>query len=109
MRGRRRGVTMTGAVLALMLAACSGPRVPSPLDGQWRYTCCNMHYEKPEISDVNFQQGTMIPFGTRAQILEVGKDRVKFQAEGYPPITLILKYGRKELPFDQYLDRVLVT
>ena len=57
-------------VAALALAvACKGPAVPNPMTGESRYTCCNIHYEKTEITDVNYLTGAMIPFGTRVQIL----------------------------------------
>ena len=107
MGGRRVG--LAGLMAALALAACRGPEVPSPLTNQSRFTCCNLHYEKPEISDVNFQQGTLLPLGTRVQILEVGRNRVKFQPDGHPPITLTQRYGRKVLPFERYLEQVFVS
>ncbi len=94
--------------LATLLAACKGPAVPSPLTNEVRYTCCNIHYEKPEISDVNYLKGTLIPFGTRVQILEVRRNSVKFQPAGHPPITLVLKYGDKQLTMDQYVDRIFL-
>src|SRR5437879_12375646 len=95
------------AVGALVLAsACKGPSVPHPLTSQTRYLCCNMRYEKPEVSDANYLKGTLIPFGTRVQILEVGRKTVKFQPAGHPPITFVLKYGDKVLTRDQCLDRL---
>ena len=103
----RRGLGMLA--LVAIVAACKGPTVPSPLTGESRYLCCNMHYEKPEISDVNYLRGTTIPFGTRVQILEVRRNTVKFQAAGHPPIELVLKYGKDQLSMDQYLSRIFVT
>src|SRR2546427_12139006 len=97
------------ALGALALAsACKGPSVPHPLTSQTRYLCCNMRYEKPEISDANYLKGTLIPFGTRVRVLEVKKNSVKFQADGHPPITLVLKYGKDALGMDQYLDRIFL-
>jgi hypothetical protein len=104
----RRGLGLLTLAVALV-AACKGPVVQSPLNGQTRYLCCNMHYEKPEISDVNYLKGTLIPFGTRVQILEVRKNSVKFQPAGHPPIELILKYGKDQLSMDQYLDRIFLV
>jgi hypothetical protein len=95
-------------LVTLALAACKGPTVPNPMTGETRYTCCNIHYEKTEITDANYQRGAVIPFGTRAQIIEVRKNAVKFQAEGHPPITLVLRLGRKNLSMDQYLDRIFL-
>jgi len=62
--------------------------VPHPLDNQVRYLCCNLHYDKPEITDMNYLRGKVIPFGTRVQIREVDADRVEFQTPGHPPIRL---------------------
>src|SRR2546422_32094 len=98
----------TALALTTFLAACKGPVVPHPMTGETRYLCCNMHYEKTEISDVNYLKGTLIPFGTRVQILEVRKSSVKFQPAGQPPITLVLKYGKDATTMDQYLDRVFL-
>src|SRR5207249_3968373 len=66
------------------------------------------HYEKPDISDVNYLKGTLIPFGTRVQVLEVRKNSVKFQPAGHPTITLVLRYGKEAITMDQYLDRTFV-
>ena len=96
------------AALALAVA-CKEPRVPHPLATQFRYICCNLHYEKPEITDANYLRGKLIPLGTRVQILEVRKDSVKFEAAGYPPITLALKYGARNLTMDQYLGRIFLV
>jgi len=98
------------ALLAIALAtACKGPRVAHPLTNEVRYTCCNIHYEKTEITDVNYQRGTLIPFGTRVQILEVRRNSVKFQPVGHPPITAVLKYARRTLTIDDYMNRLFVS
>jgi hypothetical protein len=105
--GRARACAVAFAVLAV---ACKQPAPPHPMNGEMRYTCCNMRYEKPEISDVNYQKGTLIPFGTRVQILEVRRNNVKFQPAGHPPITLVLKYGKDAgLTMDQLVERTFVT
>ena len=103
----RRSLPATLA-LATLLAACKGPVVPHPMTSETRYLCCNMHYEKTEISDVNYLKGTIIPFGTRVQVLEVRKNSVKFQPAGHPPLTLVLKYGKDAITMDQYLDRIFL-
>jgi len=97
------------AVALALAVACKEPRVPHPLATQFRYICCNLHYEKPEITDANYLRGKLIPLGTRVQILEVRKDSVKFEAAGYPPITLALKYGARNLTMDQYLGRIFLV
>src|SRR3989442_1393279 len=103
-----RNVAIGVSALALALA-CKGPTVPSPLTGQSRYLCCNMHYDKTAITDVNYLQGALVPFGTRVQILEVHKNSVKFQPAGHPPLTLSLRHGKKVMTFEQYLERVFVV
>ncbi len=101
-------------VTALALSGCpkggsSGPPVVDPRVGQSYFLCCNLRYEKDEISDVNYSQGTMIPFGTRVQILKIYRNEVQFQAAGFPPMTFVLKYGRDTLPMEQFFERWFVT
>lgn len=100
---------MAALLAVVTLVACRGPAVPHALTGQTRYLCCNLHYEKDEISDANYQKGVLVPLGTRVQILEVGRDRVKFQAEGHPPITAFLKYGDKAITLDTFVDRLFIA
>lgn len=92
---------------ALALAACH-PDIPHPYTGTGRYLCCNMHYEKLEASDLNAQVGTLIPFGTKVQIVRVRKDMVEFQPEGHPNISLVYRYGRKYQPFDTYVQQIFL-
>jgi hypothetical protein len=94
---------------ALALAACKGPAVPNPLVGQTRYTCCNMHYERPKIDDTNYQKGALIPFGTAVQIVEVRKNTVTFQPVGHPEITLVQRWSRKTQSMDEFMSRVFVA
>src|SRR5438874_11082358 len=104
---RPRGIgSITAATLVLVVGACRQPAVPHPLASQLRYTCCNLHYEKPDITDINYLRGTVVPFGTRVQIVEVGSNRVTFETAGHPPITLRLKYGAGTLSMDEYLARM---
>ena len=106
---RRIALVALAATLPLVSSCLTGPKVESPLNGQFRYTCCNIRYEKPEITDVNYQTGAIIPYGTRVQIIEVRKNAVRFQPVGHPEITLVYRHGRKIYPFEQYLDRIFLT
>ena len=106
---RRTALVLALAAAVSFVTGCPGPKVESPLNGQMRYTCCNIRYEKPDISDVNYQQGAIIPYGTRVQIIEVRKNEVKFLPVGHPEMTLVYKHGRKVYPFEQYLDRIFLT
>jgi len=108
---RRTALVLALAAALPFVTGCpvGGAKVESPLNGQVRYTCCNIRYEKPDISDVNYQQGAIIPYGTRVQIIEVRKNEVKFLPVGHPEMTLVYKHGRKVYPFEQYLDRIFLT
>ena len=103
---------MTRLVFALatfaLVSGCTQSNLPSPFDGQVRYLCCNLHYEKPTIADVNFQQGTMVPLGSRVTITKVRGHEVTFETPGFPPLTVALKYGRRELAMDTFVNRLLV-
>lgn len=96
-------------VATLTLAACKGPSVPSPLVGQTRYTCCNMHYEKAKFDDTNYQKGALLPYGTPVQIIEVRKNSVTFQPTGHPQLTLIERWGRDTLSMDEFMNRLFLT
>ena len=104
-----RGPALALSLALTLVAACKPPAVPSPLVGQSRHLCCNLFYEKPSINDVNYQRGTMIPFGTPVEIQSVSGRTVHFQATGHPPIELQLRYGRKVLTMEQFLDRLFVV
>lgn len=97
-------------LLTVTLAGCTGPVVQSPLTGQTRYLCCNVHFEKTTISDVNYQVGTMVPAGTSVQIIQVRSNAVTFQPAGHPPLTLKYEFGPKAgVPFETFLDRLFVA
>jgi hypothetical protein len=97
------------ALLALvaLVAACNPP-VPSPLVGQTRFLCCNLHYDRTKISDVNWQVGALVPLGTPVTIIGVRKKSVTFQPVGSPEITLEHKYGRRTESMQQFLDHWFV-
>ena len=94
--------------LIVLAAACKGPAVQSPLVGQTRYLCCNFHYEKTKVTDVNAQVGVLVPVGTPVTILAVYRDSVEFQPVGHPVITLVHRYGRKNQSMEQLLDNWFV-
>jgi hypothetical protein len=105
--GRIRVVALATVVVAA--AGCKGPAVPSPLTNETRYLCCNLHYEKTKINDGNYGVGAVIPVGTPVTIQEVRRNQVTFVPQGHPPITLAYRYGKKALPFDEYLNRLFVA
>jgi hypothetical protein len=108
--GTAQAMRTIALVSLLVLAAGCPPTstVPSPFDGQSRYLCCNLHYEKPKITDVAYQQGALVPLGTRVTITKVHKQDVTFEAPGFPPITLVNKYGRSAVPMDTFVNRWFV-
>lgn len=95
--------------LGLTVAACKPPAPPHPATSETRYTCCNIYYEQDEIPDTLWKVGTMIPLGTPVRILEVRADRIRFEASGHKPITLVLKYGKGVKTIDQYLNEMFPT
>ena len=100
--------TIAFVSLLVLAAGCATTTVPSPFDGQSRYLCCNLHYDKPKITDVNYQQGALVPLGTRVTITKVHKQEVTFEAPGFPPITVVNKYGRAAVPMDTFVNRWFV-
>jgi len=101
-------VTAAVAVAVAMLAACNQP-VQSPFLGQTRYLCCNLHFEKAKISDVNYQVGTLVPVGTPVTITDVRRKSVTFEPQGMPPITLVLRYGRRATTMDALFSQLFLT
>jgi hypothetical protein len=61
----KRAIVLGGL---LALAACAAS-VPPDVLRQWQatqlYTCCNIHYERDEITDANYFVGSTLPFGAR--------------------------------------------
>ncbi len=106
--GRASEAIAIGVLAVGLAAGCATQRPPHPATNEFRYTCCNMHFEHPEISDANYQVGTLLPLGTRVQILKVGKDSIRFQPAGGQPMSLEVRYG-KDTPIDEYLARWFPT
>jgi hypothetical protein len=101
--------TLLVLVAIVLGSACKGPEIAHPYTGTTRYLCCNLYYEKTKINDAAWMVGTKIPFGTPVHIEHVWRNAIEFTPEGHPSITLAYKYGAKDVPFDTYLDRLLVT
>lgn len=103
----RRSIAPFVALLALV--GCAQKPRPNPLDGQYRYTCCNVRYERERVSERNLQQGSVLPAGTRVRIDEIRKNRVMFKPDGAPILMLIFVGREGYLSFDEYLERLFVT
>jgi outer membrane protein assembly factor BamE (lipoprotein component of BamABCDE complex) len=104
-----RGLASALVVAAVTALAGCTTTIPHPWVGTTRHLCCNLRYERTTITDVNYQRGTLIPVGTPVQVTRVTNKGVVFEAPNHPPITLVLKYGRRQLSLDDYLDRILVA
>ena len=97
-------------LLGVGLAACHPPVSPEVLQ-QWQsrtlYTCCNIHYEKNEVSDANYSIGSTLPFGSPAVVQKMTTDAVTFRS-GATELTLIHSYGRDQESAQQYFGKILV-
>jgi hypothetical protein len=98
-------------LLGVALAACHQPVSPEVLH-QWQsqtlYTCCNIHYEKNDVSDANYTVGSTLPFGSQATVEKVTSDTLTFRAGG-TELTLGHSYGREQESSQQYFTKILVT
>jgi len=97
--------------MGFVLAACAAAVSPEVLK-QWqtgsRYTCCNIHYEKPDsLSDANYTVGALLPFGAPATVQSMTKKSVTFGAGGNT-FTLTQAYGADQESPQQYFAKVLV-
>ena len=107
MMRRFRLAVVTAIALAALTGCIKGPEVASPLTGTTRYLCCNLYYDRTRISDVAWQSGTKVPFGTRVRIERMRRNAVEFTPEGHPTLTVEYKYGDASTPFDAYVERLL--
>jgi hypothetical protein len=100
-----------GVLAAALATACARHEkaVADPRVGHAFYLCCNLHYDKSEITDANYSRGSVVPFATRVEILKVTRQSVVFKPAGHPQLTLEYSHGAKGLPFDQFLDHLFVT
>jgi hypothetical protein len=93
----------------LVLGGCAQRLHPNPLEGQYRYTCCNVRYERERVAERNLQQGSLLPAGTRVRIDEIRKNRITFKPDGAPILMLVFVGREGYLSLDEYLERLFVT
>jgi hypothetical protein len=87
----------------------AAPAAAPSVQGQQRFLCCNVRTEREWLSDGNFYVGRLIPAGTPVTITGTpGRDRVSVQIDG-AAYRIGQEYGRKEEPFDRYMNKVLLT
>ncbi len=102
----------TYVVIACLLtvSACASSRSPQLLakyQGQRLFTCCNIRYEKNEVSDANYHVGTLLPAGTTVNVIDAGRRSVTVDA-GTTKLTLSQDYGAEQESIDQYIDKILL-
>src|SRR5262249_10342144 len=86
----------------------AAPEVPADLSGRALYTCCNIHYETADISDVNYWAGKTVAAGTPVTIEKVTSDSVTFSA-GDAHLELTHRYGTQEETFAKYPGKIFVA
>lgn len=96
--------------LAIALAACHPPVAPQVLQ-EWQtrtlFTCCNIYYGRPEVSDANYHAGSVLPFGSPAAVQKMTSDSLTF-GSGATTLTLVHSYGRNQENGQQYFSKILV-
>jgi len=102
---------IAAGLMLLMLGACSrslSPQLLSQYQGRTLYTCCNMHYENPDVTDANYYLGSLLPLGSPAQVEAATRTGVTINVNGQR-LTLYHNYGTEQESFQQYLDKILVA
>lgn len=98
-------VAVGGVLTAAGCRPASSPQALQHFQSAPLFTCCNIHYERDEISDANYWIGKTLPAGTPVEVEKVGGDSVTFTAGGVR-LTLTQQFGKE--PLQQYVDKVLV-
>jgi hypothetical protein len=95
-------IKTTLAAAALLLAhAAIAQDLPSG------YTCCNLHYDKDRISDVNWTHAPMIPAGAKIRVLGYGTNEANVEIDDRPYV-IAHEYGRKQESVEQFVKKLVV-
>ena len=105
---RGTGIKAVGAVLALVVGACS-VGVASPSKPNTYYTCCNLWLQKDQASDVNYHVGMLLPLGTPVRIVDRGTRTITFRTQEGRTVTLVQEYGHRSEPFPSFVNKMLLT
>jgi hypothetical protein len=89
------------ATLFFAHAAAAQQELPSG------YTCCNLHYDKEKISDVNWTHAPMIPAGAPIRVLSFGANEAAVEIDG-KPYTIVNDYGKRQQSIEAYVSKVVV-
>lgn len=99
---------LAGILCLVLIAGCAGKRSPELLQryqGRQLYTCCNIRFEKNEVSDANYHVGTLLGLGTPVAVVGAGDASITIDT-GATRLTLVQSYGKE--PLEQYADKWLV-
>jgi hypothetical protein len=103
--------SLIAVVLLGTLAGCAGRSVSPDVLSEWQgkplYTCCNIRYERPEITDANYHVGATLPFGSPVNVSRMSDRSVTFTS-GATTLTLDHSYGREQETGRQYFGKILV-
>lgn len=71
------------------------------------YTCCNLHFDKDRISDVNWTHAPMILAGAPIRVLSYGTNEANVEIDG-KPFVIAHEYGRKQESVEQFVRKIVV-
>jgi hypothetical protein len=71
------------------------------------YTCCNLHYDRDRISDVNWTHAPMIPAGAPIRVLGYLPNEAQVEIDGRP-FVIAHEYGRKQESVEQFMRKIVV-
>jgi outer membrane protein assembly factor BamE (lipoprotein component of BamABCDE complex) len=107
---RATWLMLASLMLAALFAGCNQQNVkpseekPALKSG---YTCCNLHYNKDWINDVNYGQLPMIPAGSPIKVTGYGNYRASVEIDG-KPFRLGLDYGRTAETTEQWVAKLIL-
>lgn len=99
-------------VSGALVSCASSPDLPTTALPEG-FTCCNLHFERNEIVDVNWSGWAFIPAGARIKVLSFAPSTSWFGDEAEVEIdgkrfVIANKYGRKQESIAQYLAKIVV-
>lgn len=79
------------------------------------FTCCNLHYDKDLISDINWGSLPFIPAGSPAKVISFDSNTTANPFGGQANVEINGKvyrignnYGRRQEPIDKYIAKIIV-
>src|SRR5438128_2790736 len=93
----------TLAVAAALFAQAALAQQPLPTG----YTCCNLHYDKDKISDINWTHAAMIPLGTPIRVKSMGSASADVEIDG-KPYAIVQDYTKAQEPIQSLIGKLVV-